>query len=88
MTGDDHGNGGTAGRFDTYLADSAPGCSVADWDCIRSSSYIYPGTALTDAQARRLPAEGFEIGVHVNTNCDDWTPASLEDVLRRPARAP
>ena len=26
MTGDDHGNGGTAGRFDQYMADSPPGC--------------------------------------------------------------
>jgi hypothetical protein len=25
MTGDDHANGGTAGRFDAYMADSAPG---------------------------------------------------------------
>ena len=42
MTGDDHASGGTAGRFDQYKALSPPGCSVADWECVRSSSYIYP----------------------------------------------
>ena len=41
-------NGGTAGRFDTYLADSAPGCSVDDWECIRASAYISAATPLTD----------------------------------------
>jgi hypothetical protein len=38
MTGDDHGNGGTVGRFNQYKALSASGCSVADWQCIRSTS--------------------------------------------------
>ncbi len=42
MTGDDHGNGGTAGRFDQYRRASPPGCSVADWECVRGTSYIYP----------------------------------------------
>ena len=44
MTGDDHGNGGTVGRFNQYKGLSVPGCSVADWQCIRSTSYIYNGT--------------------------------------------
>jgi hypothetical protein len=78
MSGDDHGNGGTVGRFDQYLADSPPGCSVADWECVRSSSYIYPGTPITDAQAAAYTTQGFEIGLHVYTGCADWTPASLE----------
>ncbi len=29
MTGDDHGNNGTAGRFDIYTANSPAGCSVS-----------------------------------------------------------
>jgi hypothetical protein len=77
MTGDDHANGGTAGRFDQYLADSPAGCSVADWHCIRSTSYIYPGTPLTDAQAAAYVAQGFEVALHVTTGCANWTPASL-----------
>jgi hypothetical protein len=77
MTGDDHGNAGTPGRFDLYKAASAPGCSVENWGCIRSSSYIYPNTSISDAVAAAYNADGFEIGVHVTTNCADWTPANL-----------
>ena len=43
-TGDDHGNGGTVGRFDQYDANSPAGCSVANWTCLRFSSYVYPNT--------------------------------------------
>ncbi len=77
MSGDDHGNGGTAGRFDGYIADSPPGCSVPDWECVRSTSYVYPGTPNLD-NAVGYSAEGFEISIHVLTNCEDWTPASLD----------
>ena len=63
MTGDDHGNGGTTGRFDQLRSpQSPPGCSVADWECIRSTSYVYPCTPLTDAQAAAYTAQGFEVG--------------------------
>ncbi len=77
LTGDDHANGGTAGRFDAQIADSTPGCNVANWECVRSTSYIYPGTPLTDAQAASYDSQGFEIGLHVTTGCADWTPTSL-----------
>jgi hypothetical protein len=76
MTGDDHGSGGTAGRFDIYLANSTAGCSVSDWTCIRSTSYV-EGNNMTDAQAAAYVAAGFEVGVHISTNCADWTPAQL-----------
>ena len=58
-TGDDHGNGGTAGRFDQYNANSPAGCSgndpagVADWTCLRFSSYVYPNTPLSGSAASR-----------------------------------
>ena len=77
MTGDDHANAGTAGRFDGYIGFSNPGCNVANWDCIRGTSYIYPGTAVTDAQVASYVAQGFEIALHVTTNCGDWTPSTL-----------
>ena len=79
MTGDDHASGGTAGRFDQYVADSPNGCVVADWECVRSSSYIYTNTPLTNAQAAAYHAAGFEIGLHVDTGCADWTAASLDN---------
>ena len=83
MSGDDHMNGGTVGRFDHYLALSAPGCSVANWECLRMSSYIFPGTPITNAQAVTYTNEGFEIGAHIsasgsdNNSCADFTPSSL-----------
>jgi hypothetical protein len=78
MTGDDHGNGGTAGRFDQFLAASPPGSSVADWTAIRGTSYIYPNTPISNTQLAAYSAQGFEVSLHVNTNCADWTAATLE----------
>ncbi|MBV8729504.1 MAG: hypothetical protein JO336_06820, partial [Acidobacteriia bacterium] len=78
MTGDDHALGGTAGRFNQYLADSVAGCSVANWQCIRSTSLLYPGSPLTNAQAAAYQAQGFEVGFHVTSNCQAWTPSVLD----------
>ena len=77
MTGDDHGNGGTAGRFDSYISKSPSNCSVENWECIRSTSYIEAGP-LTDTQAAAYNAAGFEVGVHIDNGCVDWTLSSLE----------
>jgi Domain of unknown function (DUF4082)/Bacterial Ig-like domain/Purple acid Phosphatase, N-terminal domain len=76
-TGDDHANGGTAGRFDRYKANSPAGCAVGNWECLRFSSYIYPNSPLTDAQAAGYQADGFEVGIHVQNGCTNFTPSSL-----------
>ncbi len=78
MTGDDHGSGNTAPRFDQYIAASPPGCSLADWECIRASSYVYTNVPISNSQAASYDSQGFEIGLHVNTGCANFTPASLE----------
>ena len=88
MTGDDHGSfytgGATAARFDQFLAASPKGCVVDNWECVRSSSYLFPpivaSNPLTNSQAASYIADGFEIGVHVNSNpdCSDWTFNSLD----------
>jgi hypothetical protein len=80
MTGDDHGlPGGTAGRFNLYAAASPPGCAVAKWECIRSTSYLYATTPLTAAQAAAYTAQGFEVSIHVTTNCANFaSTAQLE----------
>jgi hypothetical protein len=78
LTGDDHGVGGTPAYFNRLKAASPAGCSVADWECVRATSYVYPGTAITPAQAVQFQDEGFEIGLHLNTGCQDYTPASLD----------
>ncbi|WP_406203916.1 Ig-like domain-containing protein [Kitasatospora sp. NBC_01560] len=83
MTGDDHGVGGTAGRWDGYIAQSPPGCNVANWECVRGSSYIYTDDPLTPAQAQAYTDQGFEVGVHVTTNCRPWgTTAALQGYYR------
>ena len=68
LSGDDHSPsqapGGTASHFDRYKALSPGGCSVVDWDCVRSTSFVYPAATLTNAQAATYTAEGFEVGLH------------------------
>ena len=81
MTGDDHGNGGTAGRFNQQIAQSPAGCNIANWECVRSTSYIFvEPDNLTNTQAASYAAQGFEVGLHINTNCADFTPASLDTI--------
>ena len=72
-TGDDHASGGTAGRFDSYLAASPAGCSVAAWTCPRFTSYVYPATPLTNNDAATYTSQGFEVGLHHTTNCLNWS---------------
>jgi cysteine-rich repeat protein len=81
LTGDDHASGGTAGRFTEHMAQSPVGCSVADWECVRATSYIFPGTPIDDAEAQSFEEEGFEIALHLNTGCADWVPEDLDDLF-------
>lgn len=81
LTGDDHGHGGTIGRFDQLLAQSPPGCRVDDWTCLRATSYLFPGTPITDAQAAGYQATGFDLGLHTSTECNDFTDATLDDAF-------
>ncbi len=81
MTGDDHGNGGTAARFEHYKTLDSPGCVVDDWQCVRSTSYIYPNTPITDQETAAFTAQGFEVGLHPQTNCKNWSgKAQLQSV--------
>ena len=80
MTGDDHGEitwGGTRGRFSSYQYISTPGCSVENWECIRGTSYIFATNPMTNSQASAFNNDGFEISLHVNSNCANWIPSSL-----------
>ncbi len=81
MTGDDHDMGtlGTQGQFGMFEAASPVGCSVADWECVRATSYAYPSTSvMNDAQAASYRARGFEVALHLTTGCGDFTPDSLQ----------
>ena len=74
MTGDDHADGGTDGHSTASRRASPSGCSVADWECVRATSYVYPGTTIDHPGDARLSSEGFEIALHLNTGCADFTP--------------
>ena len=87
MTGDDHANGGTAGRFNSYISASPSGCSVADWQCVRSTSYIYPNSPLTNSQAQSYTSQGFEVALHDSTGCADFTSYSDLDSYYAPQLA-
>ena len=81
MTGDDHaqGRGGTVGQFQWFESRDPAGCSVADWQCVRSTSYAFPGADITRTQATTYQSAGFEIALHLNTNCHNYTEAELAD---------
>ena len=78
LTGDDHGHGGTVGRFTSYQQRSATGCSVQNWECIRATSNIFEGS-INPAQASFFAREGFEIDLHVYTACEDWPTKLVRD---------
>ena len=80
MTGDDHGNGGTAGRFDQFKADSPQRLRRSPTG---SASRRPPTSTRTrrsrDAAGRRLSERrDSRSALHVTTNCADWTPRQLE----------
>jgi hypothetical protein len=97
MTGDDHGRGGTAGRFESHQAAGPVGDSSRDprldWRRVRSTSYVSLDAPLSDSEAAAFDREGFEIGLHVSTRLRgnrgrgaDWTPASIRMFYDRQLR--
>jgi len=80
MTGDDHGHGGTVGRFLRYQRESASGCSLENWECIRATSNIFVGS-ISSAEAADFARQGFEIDLHVYTACTDWPTKVVQDSL-------
>ena len=77
MTGDDHGAGGvgTNNHLDRLRQEDPPNCSVADWQCVRATSYAFSGISIPGATSYQ--AAGFEIGLHLSTSCSNFTPASI-----------
>jgi hypothetical protein len=79
MTSDGHAGSLPAQQMDLFKARSPQGCSVINWECIRSTVYLFSSSTLTNAQAVAYNADGFEIAMHLNTGCNDWL---LETTLR------
>jgi hypothetical protein len=84
MTGDDHMSGGTVGRFNQYK-DLLPAYNTAqdvlDWKTIRGTSYVYPNTPISNQQAMAFEQQGFEIALHPDNNCVNYTMASLQNTF-------
>jgi hypothetical protein len=89
MTGDDHNNGsylpssGTAGRFNEYRDMTTDNSQQAtdDWKTIRGTSYVFNDISMTDDSVAYYQSLGFEIALHPNTNCVNFTPATLTSVI-------
>lgn len=82
MTGDDHANNGTQGRFNMYKA-MKPNTAqdVLDWKAFRATSYLFNGTPLNVDTALKFNTEGFEVALHLNTGCFNQDEASFENTL-------
>jgi hypothetical protein len=83
MSGDDHSPGqsvgGTASHFERYKTLSPAGCVVADWTCVRSTSYVYPTATVTNAQAASYVSQGFEVALHPQVgSCPATVPTPAE----------
>jgi hypothetical protein len=85
LTGDDHAiTNGTAGQFNRYLDYSPQGCVVALWQCVRSTSYLFPAATLSNEDAKAFEDQGFEIALHLRVSgahtgpqeCNDFTSAA------------
>ncbi len=87
MTGDDHGNGGTAGRYDLEDDESGGPCTpaeIADWECVRSTSYVYPNTTVTGdlGDAGDYEDAGWETALHATTFCGNYNASPVRRVPR------
>lgn len=88
MTSDDHStSNGTQTSFERLKSESPAGCVVANWECFRSTSWVYTNIPLTNTQAASYHSQGFDLGVHVNTNCANWTPAQLNQFFQTDLQA-
>ncbi|MDW9807001.1 hypothetical protein GOA91_29745 [Sinorhizobium meliloti] len=84
MAGDDHGTRkGSRNYFDGLKSNEPEGCSLVDWECYRATSWIYTTSGLTTEEARAYAAEGFDIGVHVNTGCKNVEHSELSQIFGR-----
>lgn len=71
---DDHGTAnGTKTIFDKMIDNSPAGCSIDGWECYRATSWFFHGIPLTNGAAVNYHNEGFEMGIHVQNGCTDFT---------------
>jgi hypothetical protein len=76
LTGDDHGSGESSSIFNDLLQTDPGGfasCTpqqLADWQCVRSTAYVYPNSPVNGPvfSAADYQSLGFEIGLHLKVD--------------------
>jgi hypothetical protein len=87
MVGDDHATrDGTATLFARMRDESADGCRLEQWECLRATALLTLGTSIPPAVVDSFHEQGFEFGVHVDTDCANQDAARLEQTLRKQIR--
>ena len=85
MAADNHGSAERRGPVPGRPGGRArPAARVADWECIRSTVYLYTSALPSDSTAKQWEDAGFEVGLHVNTNCARLDPHQPGRLLRGP----
>lgn len=88
MAADDHATeSGTRDSFERMRGNDDPGCRVERWECARATSWVYPDGGLTAEEAGDFVGDGFDVGVHPTTSCQNWSRTSLEMAFARSLRA-
>ena len=87
MTGDDHGNGGTAGPLRPVHRRQPARLLVANWECVQGDVlHLSRAPPLTNAQAAAYRRAGIrDRRCTSTTDCADWNPSQLESLYTRPA---
>lgn len=87
MTGDDHATTqGTAELFTRLAALSPAGCRPEAWECLRATAYLTPDTQMSAREAERFRKMGFELGVHIDTGCQNQDTPTLSNTVESQLR--
>jgi hypothetical protein len=84
MVGDDHATrNGTATLFAKMRDESVKGCRLEQWECLRATALLTLATSIPPTLVQSFHEQGFEFGVHVDTDCANQGAAQLEQTLRK-----
>jgi hypothetical protein len=67
MTGDGHEYSTPNVLFDRHRRSSPADCSVADWECVRSTAFVFARSSLTNERAAAYEADGFSKSRYMRT---------------------
>ncbi|TDW20673.1 hypothetical protein EV128_12422 [Rhizobium azibense] len=56
---------------------------LAAWEYYRATAWVYPNGGLSPRKTLPYAADGFDVGVHVNTGCNNVLPMEFAWILGR-----